>query len=99
MGAAAMGSDARTVGGGRCIQSVRIWSCNERLRGQHGGGSHGERHTDCRGREVRSFSKNLELQGEMARRAAWGRQPWGAAHGLWGGDLYNKNLQSKAWLQ
>ena len=47
MGAAAMGSDARTVGGGRCIQSVRIWSCNERLRGQHGGGSHGERHTVC----------------------------------------------------
>ena len=55
MGAAAMGSDARTVGGGRCIQSVRIWSCNERLRGQHGGGSHGKRHTDCRGREIRSL--------------------------------------------
>ena len=51
-------------------------------RGHHGGSSHGEQHTVCRGREVRSVSKNLKLQGEIARRAAWGRQPWGATHGL-----------------
>ena len=48
MGAAAMGSGTRTVGGGRCVHSVRIWSCKERWQGgQHGGGSHGERHTVC----------------------------------------------------
>ena len=85
MGAAAMGSGTRTVGGGRYVHSVRIWSCKERWQGgQHGGGSHGEQRTVCKGREVRSFSKILELQGEIARRAAWGQQPWGAAHGLQG---------------
>jgi len=77
-----MGSSVRSAKGGRCVHSVRFWSCKERLQGgQHGGSSHGEQHTVCRGREVRSVSKNLKLQGEIARRAA-GRQPWEAAHGL-----------------